>query len=78
MASRPKSNPCGSPRLARQAQRQLLDMQRRVLQDAIQAQLAGQDRALDRALDPAFVRGYLADHAGDGAVDALFGDESGR
>jgi hypothetical protein len=59
------------------AQRQLLDTQRRLLQDAIQAQLAGQDRALDHALDPAFVRGYLADHAGDGTYEALFGDESG-
>ncbi len=58
------------------AQRHLLDTQRRLLQDAIQAQLAGQDRALDHALDPAFVRGYLADHAGDTAVEALFGDES--
>jgi hypothetical protein len=58
------------------AQRQLLDTQRRLLQDAIQAQLAGQDRALDHALDSSFVRGYLADHAGDGAVEALFGDES--
>ncbi len=58
------------------AQRHLLDTQRRLLQDAIQAQLVGQDRALDRALDPAFVRGYLADHAGDTAVEAVFGDES--
>ncbi len=58
------------------AQRHLLDTQRRLLQDAIRAQLAGQDRALDHALDPAFVRGYLADHAGDTAVEALFGDET--
>jgi hypothetical protein len=58
------------------AQRHLLDTQRRLLQDAIRTQLAGQDRALDHALDPAFVRGYLADHAGDGAYGALFGDES--
>jgi hypothetical protein len=58
------------------AQRHLLDTQRRLLQDAIRTQLAGQDRALDHALDPAFVRGYLADHAGDGAYEALFGDES--
>jgi hypothetical protein len=56
------------------ARRQLLDTQRALLHDAIRAQLAGQGRALDHALDRDFVRGYLADHAGDGALDVVFGD----
>ena len=57
------------------AQHQLLDTQRDLLQNAIQAQLAGQDQALDRALDQDFVRGYLADHADDPAVDVIFSDD---
>lgn len=59
-----------------QAQRRLLTMQRALLHDAIQAQLAGQERALDRGLDRAFVQGYLAEHAGDAACDAVFGADS--
>ncbi|NDJ77840.1 MAG: hypothetical protein GYB65_16440 [Chloroflexi bacterium] len=61
-------------------QRKLVETQRALLQDqlhnAIQAQLHGQNRALDHALDTTFVRGYLADHAGDTAYDAVFGDEA--
>jgi hypothetical protein len=53
-------------------QRKLLETQRYLLHDAIQAQLAGQGRALDRALSRDFVRGYLADHAGDTAYEVLF------
>lgn len=56
-----------------QARRALLDAQRKLLQDAIRAQLAGQDQALQRGLDPDFVRGYLADHASDPADDIIFG-----
>jgi len=54
--------------------RKMLETQRLLLQDAIQAQLEGQGRALDHALDQSFVRGYLADHAGDRAADIIFGD----
>ncbi len=54
--------------------RKLLDAQRALLQDAIQAQLAGQTRAFDRALDGDYVRGYLADHGGDAGYSGLFGD----
>ncbi len=57
------------------AQRGLLELQRDLLHNAIQAQLSGQDQALDRALDQHFVRGYLADHAGDTVHDAVFGGE---
>lgn len=57
-----------------QERRNLLAAQRTLLQDAIQAQLTGQTRALDHALDGDFVRGYLADHAGDSAVDMVFGE----
>jgi hypothetical protein len=50
-------------------QRRLLETQRLLLHDAIQAQLEGQGRALDHALDRDFVRGYLAEHAGDAVFD---------
>ena len=56
-----------------QGQRKLLAMQQRLLHDAIETQIIGQDRALDRATSRDFVRGYLADHAGDTAYDAVFG-----
>lgn len=56
------------------AQRALLDTQRALLQDTIQAQLSGQNQALNRALDQDFVRGYLADHNDDPAHDIVFGD----
>ena len=52
--------------------RDLLDLQRLLLQNAIHAQLAGQSAALDHAHDPEFVRGYLAQNAGDAAYDAIF------
>lgn len=55
--------------------RKLLETQRSLLQDAIQAQMTGQGRALDRALEGDFVRGYLAEHAGDSAYQAVFGDD---
>jgi hypothetical protein len=55
-----------------QGQRKLIDAQRRLLHDAIESQLAGQDRALDRAASRDFVRGYLADHAADAAYGAVF------
>jgi len=58
-----------------QERRRLLEAQRHLLHDAIQAQLEGQGRALDQALDRDFVRGYLADHAGDPAYEALFGED---
>lgn len=61
----------------RQGQRALLADQRALLQDAIRAQLAGQDRALDRAADPVTVRGYLAEHAGDAGYQAVFGPDGG-
>lgn len=48
--------------------RRLLETQRLVLQDSIQAQLAAQDDALQRGRDRGFVRGYLAAHAGDPAA----------
>ena len=50
----------------------LLGAQRALLQDAIQAQMAGQARALDDGQDPGFVRGYLAAHGSDEAIDAVF------
>jgi len=56
--------------------RKLLEAQRHLLHNAIQAQLEGQGRALDRALDRDFVHGYLADHAGDQAYDAVFGQDA--
>ena len=58
-------------------QRHLLETQRLLLHDAIQAQLEGQTRALDHAQDRDFVRGYLAEHAGDAAYRAVFGDDVG-
>jgi hypothetical protein len=58
-----------------QERRKLLETQRHLLQNAIQAQLEGQGRALDRASERDYVRGYLADHAGDAAYDVLFGDQ---
>jgi hypothetical protein len=58
-------------------QRKLLEAQRFMLHDTIQAQISGQERALDRGLDRAYVRGYLADHAGDAVVDVLFGGDVG-
>ncbi len=56
-------------------QRRLLTAQRRLLESAVSAQIAGQERALIKALDGDFVRGYLDEHAGDAAYDAIFGDE---
>ncbi len=56
--------------------RRLLETQRLMLQNAIQAQLEGQGQALDHALDRRFVRGYLSEHAGDNAIDAIFDEES--
>jgi hypothetical protein len=56
------------------AQRSLLELQRRLLHDAIQSQLQGQGRALDQAINPDFVRGYLSEHAGDAGYEALFDD----
>jgi hypothetical protein len=58
-----------------QERRKLLEAQRHLLHNAIQAQLEGQERALDHALDRDFVRGYLADHAGDQAYHAVFGED---
>jgi hypothetical protein len=52
--------------------RKLIETQRILLQDAIQAQLRGQGQALDHALDQTFVRGYLADHSDDSAYGAVF------
>lgn len=60
----------------RQGQRALLDAQRDLLHNTIQAQLAGQDSAFTHALDQNFVRGYLADHAGDAGHDAVFGPDA--
>lgn len=56
-----------------QGQRKLLAMQQRLLHDAIETQIAGQDRALDSGTSHGYVRGYLADHAGDTAYDVVFG-----
>jgi hypothetical protein len=58
-----------------QERRKLLEAQRHLLHNAIQAQLEGQGRALDHALDRDFVHGYLADHAGDQAYNAVFGED---
>jgi hypothetical protein len=58
-----------------QERRKLLEAQRHLLHNAIQAQLEGQERALDHALDRDFVRGYLADLAGDRAYHAVFGED---
>jgi hypothetical protein len=58
-----------------QERRKLLEAQRLLLHDAIQAQLEGQARALDHALDRDYVRGYLADHVGDQAYRAVFGGD---
>jgi hypothetical protein len=55
-------------------QRKLIELQRQLLHDAIQAQLQGQSRALDQALNPNFVRGYLAAHNDDPGYEALFDD----
>ncbi len=55
-------------------QRKLMELQRRLLHDAIQAQLQGQGRALDQAINPNFVRGYLSAHADDPGYEALFDD----
>ncbi len=54
-------------------QRKLLEAQRLMLHDAIQAQLAGQANALNRAVEPGFVRGYLAEHGDDDAYSAVYG-----
>lgn len=53
--------------------RKLLDAQRTLLHDAVEAQVRGQSRAFDHALDGDYVRGYLADHAGDAGYAGLFG-----
>ncbi|MBN1678663.1 MAG: hypothetical protein JW966_00130 [Anaerolineae bacterium] len=58
-----------------QGRRKLLDAQRILLQDTIQAQLAGQNHALDHALQQDYVRGYLADHAGDTVYDIVLGGD---
>lgn len=55
--------------------RALLQAERTLLHNAIQAQIAGQDSALKGALNPDFVRGYLADHGADEADAIVFGDE---
>ncbi len=55
--------------------RGMLQAERTLLHNAIQAQLAGQGSALDGALNPDFVRGYLADHGSDQADQIVFGDE---
>jgi hypothetical protein len=55
--------------------RRLFETQRLLLHNAIQAQLAGQNRALDQALSRDFVRGYLADHTADSAYEVLFGGD---
>jgi hypothetical protein len=55
-------------------QRRLIETQRLLLHNAIQAQLQGQSRAIDQALNPNFVRGYLSEHAGDAAYGALFNE----
>jgi hypothetical protein len=54
--------------------RNLLAIQRELLQDAIQAQLAGQDRALAWGADRDFAQKYLADHTGDTGYDAILGE----
>jgi hypothetical protein len=59
----------------RQERRKLLEAQRHLLHNAIQAQLEGQGRALEHALDRDFVHGYLADHAGNQVYDAVFGED---
>lgn len=55
--------------------RNLLQAERTLLHNAIQAQLAGQSSALEGALNPDFVRGYLAEHGSDRADEIIFGDD---
>lgn len=56
----------------RQGRRQLIDDQRALLHNTIQAQLAGQDQAFDHALNLDFVRGYLSAHGDDPGYEAVF------
>jgi hypothetical protein len=50
---------------AQRKRRELLDVQRKLLQEALSQNLAGASEALRLSEGPEFVAGYLAEHAGD-------------
>lgn len=60
-------------RIGREQQRLLQD-QRMLLKDSVQANLVGQQAALGQASDPTFVQNYLMDHRDDEVYEFLFDD----
>lgn len=52
----------------RRKRRELLDVQRQLLQEALSKTLAGAEEALKLSKEPGFVAGYLAEHAEDQEV----------
>ncbi len=56
-------------------QQRLLQDQRMLLKDSVQATLIGQQAALGQASDPKFVQNYLVDHRDDEVYEFLFEDD---
>lgn len=57
-------------------QQRLLQAQRLLLNDSVQATLTGQQLALTQATDPNFVQQYLLERGDDDVYDVLFQDDS--
>jgi hypothetical protein len=57
-------------------QQRLLQDQRWLLKDSVQATVTGQQVALGQASDPSFVQHYLLEHGDDDVYDVLFEDDS--
>jgi hypothetical protein len=57
-------------------QQRLLQDQRLLLKDSVQATLTGQQLALDQAADPSFVQHYLLERGDDDVYGVLFEDAS--